>query len=86
MKPLFKHFSESGYRTEHLSGGNLDPEEEYLLIRGYVLVLLKSVGRGGVGPGAGRTAMPANLPVKALKHLPCRSWEAAAHLTRVRDS
>lgn len=35
-----------------LQEGYLDPEEVHPLIWGSVLVLLKSVGRGGVGPGS----------------------------------
>lgn len=67
-----------------VTGGDLDPEEVPPLIWGSILVFLKSVGCHGAG--AGRTAVPVNLPVRALKHLLCRSWGAAARLTRERET
>ena len=79
-------FLSLGYRAQHLAGGDLDSEELHPLIRGSVLVLLKSVGDVVLAQRAGRSAVPVHLPVRATKRCLCRSREAAAQLTRVKET
>lgn len=75
-----------GYRAQHPAGRDPGPEDLHLLIWGSVLELLKSVGDVVLARRAGRSSVTVHLPVKATKHRLCRSREAAAQLTRVKET
>lgn len=79
-------FLNLGYRAPHLAGGDLDPEELHPLIWGSVLVLLKFVQDVVSAQRAGRAAVPVHFPTRAAKHGLCHSREAAAQLTRVKET